>query len=184
MAGRHRRPPAWRRAFSTSLRRLVRSRDDVRAAALEAEVVALRATVAGLRADLESALARSAELSAHLEQARADAAAAEAVAAAAAAAAVAAAAVEPEVEAAPPVVSLQLPLVRMALAREAEPALTRDMALALTTPDRGEDTARTEIVLRDLPEHPLLDPKADRDREPVDHAAAAAAPEESTRRIA
>ena len=178
MAGRHRRPPAWRRAFSTSLRRLVRSRDDVRAAALEAEVVALRATVAGLRADLESALARSAELSAHLEQARADAAAAEAAAAAAAAA------VEPEVEAAPPVVSLQLPLVRMALAREAEPALTRDMALALTTPDRGEDTARTEIVLRDLPEHPLLDPKADRDREPVDHAAAAAAPEESTRRIA
>ncbi|HEU4913543.1 MAG TPA: hypothetical protein VFV76_16760 [Actinomycetes bacterium] len=178
MAGRHRRPPAWRRAFSTSLRRLVRSRDDVRAAALEAEVVALRATVAGLRADLDSALTRSAELSAHLEQARADAAAAEAAAAAAAAA------VEPEVEAAPPVVSLQLPLVRMALAREAEPALTRDMALALTTPDRGEDTARTEIVLRDLPEHPLLDPKADRDREPVDHAAAAAAPEESTRRIA
>lgn len=178
MAGRHRRPPAWRRAFSTSLRRLVRSRDDVRAAALEAEVVALRATVAGLRADLESALTRSAELSAHLEQARADAAAAEAAAAAATAA------VEPEVEAAPPVVSLQLPLVRMALAREAEPALTRDMALALTTPDRGEDTARTEIVLRDLPEHPLLDPKADRDREPVDHAAAAAAPEESTRRIA
>jgi hypothetical protein len=177
MAGRHRRPPAWRRAFSTSLRRLVRSRDDVRAAALEAEVVALRATVAGLRADLESALTRSAELSAHLEQARADAVAAEAAAAAAAA-------VEPEVEAAPPVVSLQLPLVRMALAREAEPALTRDMALALTTPDRGEDTARTEIVLRDLPEHPLLDPKADRDREPVDHAAAAAAPEESTRRIA
>lgn len=174
MAGRHRRPPAWRRAFSTSLRRLVRSRDDVRAAALEAEVVALRATVAGLRADLESALTRSAELSAHLEQARADAAAA----------AAATAAVEPEVEAAPPVVSLQLPLVRMALAREAEPALTRDMALALTTPDRGEDTARTEIVLRDLPEHPLLDPKADRDREPVDHAAAAAAPEESTRRIA
>jgi hypothetical protein len=181
MAGRHRRPPAWRRAFSTSLRRLVRSRDDVRAAALEAEVVALRATVAGLRADLESALARSAELSAHLEQARADAAAAEAAAAAATAAT---AAGEPEVEAAPPVVSLQLPLVRMALAREAEPALTRDMALALTTPDRGEDTARTEIVLRDLPEHPLLDPKADRDREPVDHAAAAAAPEESTRRIA
>ena len=179
MAGRHRRPPAWRRAFSTSLRRLVRSRDDVRAAALEAEVVALRATVAGLRADLESAMARSAELSAHLEQARADAAAAEAAAVAAAAAAV-----EPEVEGAPPVVSLQLPLVRMALAREAEPALTRDMALALTTPDRGEDTARTEIVLRDLPEHPLLDPKADRDREPVDHAAAAAAPEESTRRIA
>lgn len=178
MAGRHRRPPAWRRAFSTSLRRLVRSRDDVRAAALEAEVVALRATVAGLRADLESALTRSAELSAHLEQARADAAAAKAAAAAATAA------VEPEVEAAPPVVSLQLPLVRMALAREAEPALTRDMALALTTPDRGEDTARTEIVLRDLPEHPLLDPKADRDREPVDHAAAAAAPEESTRRIA
>lgn len=141
-------------------------------------MVALRATVAGLRADLESALTRSAELSAHLEQARADAAAAKAAAAAATAA------VEPEVEAAPPVVSLQLPLVRMALAREAEPALTRDMALALTTPDRGEDTARTEIVLRDLPEHPLLDPKADRDREPVDHAAAAAAPEESTRRIA
>lgn len=177
MAGRHRRPPAWRRAFSTSLRRLVRSRDDVRTAALEAEVVALRATVAGLRADLETALARSAELTAHLEQARADAAAAEA------AAAVAAAAAEPEVQTAPPVVSLQLPLVRMALEREAEPALTRDMAIALSTPDRGEDTARTEIVLRDLPEHPLLDPKADRDREPVDHATETVH-EETARRIA
>lgn len=177
MAGRHRRPPAWRRAFSTSLRRLVRSRDDVRTAALEAEVVALRATVAVLRADLETALARSAELTAHLEQARADAAAAEA------AAAVASAAAEPEVQTAPPVVSLQLPLVRMALEREAEPALTRDMAIALSTPDRGEDTARTEIVLRDLPEHPLLDPKADRDREPVDHATETVH-EETTRRIA
>lgn len=179
MAGRHRRPPAWRRAFSTSLRRLVRSRDDVRTAALEAEVVALRATVAGLRADLETALARSAELTAHLEQARADAAAAEAAAAAAAAAAVA----DAEVQAAPPVVSLQLPLVRMALEREAEPALTREMAIALSTPDRGEDTARTEIVLRDLPEHPLLDPKADRDREPVDHATETGH-EETARRIA
>lgn len=179
MAGRHRRPPAWRRAFSTSLRRLVRSRDDARTAALEAEVVALRATVAGLRADLESALARNAELTVHLEQARADAAAAEAAAAAAVAAAVA----EPEVQTAPPVVSLQLPLVRMALERETEPALTREMAVALSTPDRGEDTARTEIVLRDLPEHPLLDPKADRDREPVDHAAETVH-EETARRIA
>lgn len=178
MAGRHRRPPAWRRAFSTSLRRLVRSRDDVRTAALEAEVVALRATVAGLRADLETALARSAELTAHLEQARADAAAAEAAAAVAAAAAA-----EPEVQTAPPVVSLQLPLVRMALEREAEPALTREMAVALSMPDRGEDTARTEIVLRDLPEHPLLDPKADRDREPVDHATETLH-EETARRIA
>ncbi len=48
MAGRHRRPPAWRRLLTS----MVRSRDEARTAALRAEVVALRATVAELRAEL------------------------------------------------------------------------------------------------------------------------------------
>lgn len=178
MAGRHRRPPAWRRAVSTSLARLVRSRNRARDAAVRAEVVALRALVAELRADLETTLARTAELEAEL---------------AAANAATASADVEPVVlEPAPAGPALQLPLVRLALDREAaEPELTRDMALALSAPDRGEDTATTEIVLGDLPERNLLDPRSDRDAEPVDPAAAPAAEtagaaeaEEPVRRIA
>ncbi len=174
MAGRHRRPPVWRRAVSTSLARLVRSRNRARTAALRAEVVALRATVAELRADLETTLARSAELAAELTAARA-----------------AAVPVAVEPAAAPAGPSLQLPLVRLALDREAEPALTYDMALALAAPDRGQDTARTDIVLRDLPERTLLDPRSDRDDDAADPAAAApdagsagTPAEETVRRIA
>jgi hypothetical protein len=125
---------------------------------MRAEVVALRALVAELRADLESTLARSAELEAELAAAQAPVV------------------VE---QAAPAGPALRLPLVRLALDREVEPALTREMALALSAPDRGEDTATTEIVLGDLPERNLLDPRADRDSEPVDPVTAdgAAAPE-------
>lgn len=126
---------------------------------MRAEVVALRALVAELRADLEATLARSAELEAELAAAQAPVVA------------------EPPAPAGP---ALQLPLVRLALDREVEPALTREMALALSAPDRGEDTATTEIVLGDLPERNLLDPRADRDSEPVDPVTAdAAAPPET-----
>lgn len=85
--------------------------------------------------------------------------------------------------AAPSGTALLLPLVRLALAREAEPSLTREMALALSAPDRGQDIARTEIVLADLPERSLLDPKADRDGEPRDHATADSA-EQASRKSA
>ena len=105
-----------------------------RAAALHAEVIALRATVASLRRDLDTALARSCELAARLTA-----------------------------EAAQPPVTLELPLLRLALQRVAEPPLTREMAVALASPDRGEDSALVEIVLADLPEHGLLDPRADRE---------------------
>jgi hypothetical protein len=161
MAGRHRKPPAWRRALSG----LTRGRTGVtaaRAAALQAEVVALRATVASLREDLETALARGTELAARL-----------------------AAETGPAVETAPaPMPTLELPLVRLALAREAEPPLTREMALALAWPDRGEDTARVDIVLSDLPERPLLDPVLDRESELRDLAAEIAAAPDVTRRTA
>lgn len=123
---------------------MLRSRNRVRVAALRAEIVALRATVATLQEEL--ARVREAE-------------------AATAAATVA-------VPAAPARgVTLDLPLVRLALA---------DVAV-----DRGYDTALTEIVLEpatapgdrlawsvlaNLPERPLLDPRLDRDSDPVDHA--------------
>lgn len=48
MAGRHRKPPAWR----TFLRSLLRSRNRVRTAALRAEIAQLRATIARLEAEL------------------------------------------------------------------------------------------------------------------------------------
>lgn len=140
---------------------------------MRAEVVALRALVAELRTDLEATLSRSAELEAKL------------------AAASAPVVVE---QAAPAGPALHLPLVRLALDREVEPALTREMALALSAPDRGEDTATTEFVLGDLPERHLLDPRADRGSEPVDpvtadeagasEAADAVADEAPVRRIA
>jgi hypothetical protein len=183
MAGRHRRPPAWRRALTSaagSLRSLLRSRDAARRAAeqaaLLAEVVALRTTVGEMRAALDAAEARATALAAQLAQARAEAAAA----------------AERHAAATVPGPALHLPLVRLALDRTAEPALTRDMALALAAPDRGADTATTEIVLprtlADLPEQTLLDPVADRDDSPADPAAGAAvgAPAVSTapRRIA
>lgn len=160
MAGRHRRPPAWRRTLTS----LLRSRNRVRVAALRAEIVALRATVA----DLQAELTRMREA-------------------------------EPTTVSAPPVaapargVTLDLPLVRLALT---------DVAV-----DRGYDTALTEIVLEpatapsdrlawsvlaNLPERPLLDPRLDRDTEPVDlavepaarHAAAAEDPVAPHRRTA
>ena len=161
MAGRHRRPPAWQRL----LRGALGSRAGVRparAAALQAEVLALRASVTALRRDLDLALSRGAELSAQL------------------AAQVAA----PVVATAEPPVLLELPLLRLALSRVAEPPLTREMAIALAAPDRGEDTARVEIVLADLPEHSLLDPLADRGSDLRDLAGEIVAAPETVRRSA
>ena len=125
--------------------RLVRSRERARTAALLVEVVALRTTVIQVRAALAEAEAAATRLGAELAAAR-----------------------EPAPVAGP---TLELPLVRLALQREAEPPLSREMALALVAVDDTADTATTDIVLVDLPEHPLLHPMTDRDSEPVDHAA-------------
>ena len=117
MAGRHRKPPAWRRLLTS----LFRNRYAAQNAALLAEVRALRQTVAELRRDLELA--------------RAEAAAAAAMA-------------SPR--------WLTVPLTPS----------TTDAALVPGSPsvplDRSEDEPVTEIVLADLPESKLLDPKADR----------------------
>jgi hypothetical protein len=143
---------------------MVRSRDRARTAALQAEVIALRATVARLRAELAQVRA---------------------------AAAVPAAA---EVS----WVTLQLPLVQRALGDPDDVAAGPEVAAALAAPDRSPDTAETEIVLEpapaaklawtvlaNLPEGPLLDPRADRDAEPRDPAAAVApAAEHAHRRTA
>ena len=100
--------------------------------------------------------------------------------AAAAAAATAAAAVQPEPAAEADLgwVTLRMPLVRLALGDPADVASGPDVAAALASPDRGPDTAETEIVLQpaptpadrlawtvlaELPERPLLDPRSDRD---------------------
>ncbi len=138
---------------------MVRSRDDVRTAALRAEVVALRATVAGLRAELDEAHALAA-LAAVREQSLATAADERWV-------------------------TLRMPLVRLALGDPADVAAGPDVAAALAAPDRGDDTVVTEIVLgpapapadrlawsvlANLPERRLLDPTADREQEPLDHA--------------
>lgn len=143
---------------------MVRSRDKARTAALEAEVVALRAMVADLRTELD--------------RARVDAA----VSATAAATALEAAAEERPVS----WVTLEMPLVALALGDPADVASGPDVAAALAAPDRSPDTVETEIVLEpapapadrlawsvlaNLPERPLLDPRIDRDQEPVDHAA-------------
>lgn len=157
MAGRHRRPPAWRRALSGRLGRRA-GVAAARAAALQAEVIALRATVAALRQDLASAMAIGSELAGRLT-------AAESVAPA-------------------PPVTLELPLMRLAFTRESGPPLTRAMALALSTPDRGTDSARLDIVLADLPERPLLDPRVDRGSELRDLAGEIMAAPESVRRSA
>jgi hypothetical protein len=58
MAGRHRRPPAWRRL----LLRLRRSDRAARWAALQAELSVLRATVAELRSELGAARAAASVL--------------------------------------------------------------------------------------------------------------------------
>lgn len=153
---------------------MVRSRDKARTAALRAEVVALRATVAELRAELA--------------QVRAEAAIATAPAAAGPAA------VEQGVAEAG-WVTLRMPLVKLALGDPADVAAGPDVAAALAAPDRSADTVLTEIVLEptpapadrlawsvlaNLPERRLLDPKADRDQEPRDHARQAATLAEAT----
>jgi len=140
-----------------------------RTAALHAEVIALRATVSSLRRDLDSALARGSELAARLS--------------AEAALTTPALLSGLPVQSMPPV-TLELPLVRLALQRVAEPPLTREMAVALASPDRGEDSALVEIVLADLPEHALLDPRADRDGELRDLAVEIATAPEVVRRTA
>ena len=169
MAGRHRKPPAWRRVLTSMLR----TRHRVRTAALRAEIVALRATVAALQAEISD-----------LREA-------------AAAAPVAATAVAAPVASAPASVTLDLPLVRLALDdvavdRGPDVALTEivlDVAsvtsaqaaaapvaagpAAAVLPARDDRLAWS--VLANLPERPLLDPRLDRPAEPVDPAAAAAA---------
>lgn len=149
---------------------MVRSRDEARTAALRAEVVALRATVAGLRAELASAQ-EQAEMTAVREQALAEAADSRWV-------------------------TLRLPLVRLALGDPGAVATGPDVAAALASPDRGEDTVEVELVLEPtpapadrlawsvlagLPERRLLDPSADRDQEPVDHSREVVALAEATR---
>jgi hypothetical protein len=151
---------------------LVRSTRRAQVAALTAEVVALRVTVAEMRDALARAEARAGSLAAALATARE----------------LAAAPVQGPAALPPtgPPASLELPLVRLALARSAGRSLSFEMAVALAGPDRGSDTARTEIVLADLPERIMLDPVSDRAAEPVDPAAAATVPAEqgATRRIA
>ena len=143
---------------SATMSRLVRSTRRAQVAALSAEVVALRVTVAEMRDAVAAAEARADALAAELAVARE----------------LAVAPVQGPAALPPagPPASLELPLVRLALARSAGRSLTREMAAALASPDRGADTARTEIVLADLPERLLLDPVADRaaGADPVDPA--------------
>ena len=157
---------------------MVRSRDRARTAALQAEVVALRSVVAQLRDELGRVRA-------------------EAAAAAAAAAVVAPTAAPARELAEVRWVTLQMPLVQLALGDPADVTQGPEVAAALAHPDRGLDTAETEIVLdpvlepaaalartpadrlawtvlANLPERPLLDPRSDRDSEPRDPAATAA----------
>ena len=141
---------------TATMSRLVRSTRRAQVAALSAEVVALRLTVAEMRDAVTRAEARAEELAAELAAARE----------------LLVAPVHGPVAMPPagPPATLELPLVRLALARSAGRSLTREMAAALSSPDRGPDTARTEIVLADLPERVLLDPVTDRAAEPVDPA--------------
>lgn len=150
MAGRHRRPPAWRRILSS----LLRSRNRVRTAALRAEIIALRATVAALTEELEAL------------RAAAGAAGPGAVAA-------------PAASAPPAPVTFELPLVRLALsdvAVDRGPDTALSEIVLTTSPVTAEGQA---VALADLPERPLLDPALDRPAEPVDVAAAADATEAS-----
>lgn len=131
-----------------ALSRLARSSRRARVAALTAEVVALRVTVTEMRDAVARADTRTEALAAELSVARE----------------LAAAPVQGPAALPPagPPATLELPLVRLALARSAGRSLTREMATALAGADRGLDTARTEIVLADLPERSLLDPVTDR----------------------
>ena len=110
---------------------MVRSRDRARTAALQAEVVALQSLVAELREELGRVRA-------------------EAAASAAAAAAAVAPAPAPEL-AEVRWVTLQMPLVQLALGDPADVTRGPEVAAALAHPDRGEDTAETEIVLDPAP---------------------------------
>jgi hypothetical protein len=164
---------------------LVRSRNRARRAALLAEVAALRVTVAEMRAAVELVEAQAARLAADLATTTAQLTTTT-VELASTRAELAAARGQIEAPVQGPVMppaTLEMPLVRLALSRAVQPVLTREMALALASPDRGADSARTQIVLSDLPEQPLLDPTADRDSEPRDHAALAT-PADAARRIA
>ena len=160
-----------------SLARLFRSGQKARLAALDAEVVALRLTVAQMREAVTAAEATATALAAELAATR-DLLTTPVHGPAA-------------MPVAGPPVALELPLVRLALARTAGRTLDREMAAALASADRSPDTARTEIVLSDLPERSLLDPVADRGAAPVAPAAtgdsasaAAASAGRDTRRIA
>ena len=104
---------------------------------------------------------------------------------------------QPVAAAEPGWVSLRMPLVRLALGDPEDVAAGPDVAAALASPDRGPDTAETEIrlepapipadklawtVLAHLPERPLLDPRIDRDAEPRDPAAEATSRESAADR--
>ena len=106
---------------------MVRSRDRARTAALQAEVVALRSVVAQLRDELGRVRAEAA--------------------AAAAAVVAPAAAPAPAELAEVRWVTLQMPLVQLALGDPADVTQGPEVAAALAHPDRGLDTAETEIVL-------------------------------------
>lgn len=125
MAGRHRRPPAWRRL----LLRLTRSDRAARRAALQAEVVALRATVLALRAELDAVQVSvsTAAGPSPLEMRW---------------------------------VTLNLPLLRAALEPVApvEPASIIELDLR----EHAAGGSGKELVLADLPEAALLDPRHDR----------------------
>jgi len=131
---------------------MLRTRNRVRTAALRAEIFALRATVSALQAEL--VMLR--ELSAAQATAAVAPPAPAAVETATPATAAAAPAGVSPMAASPASLTLALPLMRLALS---------DVVV-----DRGRDTALTEIVLGDLPERPLLDPRTDRDAQAVDVA--------------
>jgi hypothetical protein len=164
--GRHRRPRRfvlWGRALAGavggSLGRLFRSGQKARLAALDA-VAAAEATATTLAADLTATRDELTATRDELTVARD---------------LLTAPAQGPAVPELGPPVALELPLVRLALARTAGRTLDREMAAALASADRSPDTARTEIVLSDLPERSLLDPAAGRGSEPADPAAEVAA---------
>jgi hypothetical protein len=171
---------ALARGTGGSLARLFRSGQKARLAALDAEVVALRVTVAQMREAVAAAEATATAMAAELAATRDQLTTTRELLTAPSHG-------PATLPVAGPPVALELPLVRLALARTAGRTLDREMAAALATADRSPDTAQTEIVLSDLPERSLLDPVADRAAVPVDPAAAnadAGPAGRETRRIA
>lgn len=145
MAGRHRRPPAWRRL----LLRLRGSDRAARLAALQVELEVLRATVAELRTELGAARAQNAA------QAQAHALALAA--------------------ATPPVITLdpaarRIPVRGPALEPVVEPVLQPVASAASMDIDLG-DSREIAIMLAALPEAGLLDPRKSRDDDVADPAA-------------